>query len=1001
MENIDKTRIDTNPPGARMRLGPYETTDLLGRGGMAVVYKGLQQSLGRVVAIKVLPKEFSRDRQFVGRFHREAESVAKLNHPNIIQIIDKGEDNGTCYFVMEYVKGQSLAQRLQSKGIDFKELIQIAMQVCSALHYAHEQGVVHRDIKPANILIDEGTGVAKVADFGIAQLAEKSTAIGTLTGDHMAMGTLDYMAPEQKRDAKNVDRRADVYSIGVMLYEMATGRVPMGIFDPPSKLNRDVTKDFDTIVMRCLRDKPADRFASCQELINAMTALPQSPSTMIRVISSVKSAATAMGTSIGKGRPLAVGAVLMLAIGLALGGWGIAKYSRKDTGTGGGAGGGGTGAGGAGAGTDVPKADPEKEFREKIEAARGEAADGKVGSIFKALARLVALVPDAPAACREELKAAIEDLQTRKSAAATAAARENLAELLREAPDGGDYGLSKLEALLAEATASGADTATLREIGESIEHARKRSETAGADAKERVRIERFGKALEKAQQALTEKNWEEALAAASEADPYAATDAEKSRISGIRTRVAAEQAAEQTAEQNRRDFLKAVKAARESIDSKAWGVAREEAARAKGYAKTPEESAEAETIAKEVELKEAEDRFVRLMNEAAAREAATPAQARDKYLEAARVAPTEDDRKAANDKAAAVTKRLETEKREQDYQTAIKAARIARDAKNWASALDWARKALAAHNGDKEAGEILREAEEALKAKPPDPPPVDPPKAFALKLWKALPGTLRGVGGVAVDPKGIAYVNDNETRILHRYDAQGNETGTVLLSTLRSPDRIACDSRGNLWVLDLTERLVMRVDPATGAIQQKVGTFGKGENNIYNPKTFAVDGNGDVFVTDGSFCRVGRFGSDGVWKKNWGRKWDKQGDSIGEFSRPEGIAVAPDGSVWVSDYNTRLVQRFSVEGAHIETIKTPLVGPLDVACRGKRVYVLEYDQQRVSVFDETGKLLAQVGSKAAGPEQLSKPWMITVGPDGKVYVGDRASARVVVWEESK
>ena len=150
--DAEKTMLDPSggPSSARMKLGAYEATEILGRGGMAVVYKGMQQSLGRVVAIKVLPKEFSRDRQFVGRFHREAESVAKLNHPNIIQIIDKGEDNGTCYFVMEYVKGQSTLRNSPTRAA-FKELVQIALQVCAALHYAHETGVVHRDIKPGNI----------------------------------------------------------------------------------------------------------------------------------------------------------------------------------------------------------------------------------------------------------------------------------------------------------------------------------------------------------------------------------------------------------------------------------------------------------------------------------------------------------------------------------------------------------------------------------------------------------------------------------------------------------------------------------------------------------------------------------------------------------------------------------------------------------------------------------------------------------------------------------
>ena len=249
-------------------LGQFQIKSELGRGGMAVVYKGYQPSLDRWVAIKTLPNEFAGNRDMVSRFHREAEAMVQLNHTNIVQIIDKGEDKGSYYFAMEFVEGPSLRDLLKREQLSSDLMFDILGQVADGLGYAHRKGIVHRDIKPANILWEESTSLAKVADFGIARLTQKPAEMITLTATNVGMGTMNYMAPEQKTDAAAVDHRADIYALGVMIYEMFTGRLPMGRFKMPSELNSVLPRKLDEIVTRCLEADPADRYET-MELLKA------------------------------------------------------------------------------------------------------------------------------------------------------------------------------------------------------------------------------------------------------------------------------------------------------------------------------------------------------------------------------------------------------------------------------------------------------------------------------------------------------------------------------------------------------------------------------------------------------------------------------------------------------------------------------------------------------------------------------------------------------------
>ena len=226
------------PRSKRWILGHYEVGEQIGKGGMAVVFKGVQPSLNRIVAIKVLPPNFAQTPELVERFNREAHIAAQLNHPNIVQVIDQGKEGDTLFIVMEYIDGDGLDKLIEEGTLTSSKIIQYAMQICDALDYAHSKGVIHRDLKPSNILIDSSTGFAKIADFGIAQINTQFAGMVTLTTQYSSLGTINYMSPEQTANAHSVTKLTDIYSFGVVLYQMLTGKLPVGHFKLPSQLSR-------------------------------------------------------------------------------------------------------------------------------------------------------------------------------------------------------------------------------------------------------------------------------------------------------------------------------------------------------------------------------------------------------------------------------------------------------------------------------------------------------------------------------------------------------------------------------------------------------------------------------------------------------------------------------------------------------------------------------------------------------------------------------------------
>jgi len=251
-----------------------EILKLVGMGGMGVVYKVRQIALDRVVALKILPPETGRDPAFAERFSREARALAKLSHPNIVGIFDFGQAGEFYYFLMEFVDGVNLRQMLKAQRLAPREALAIVPQVCDALQYAHDQGIVHRDIKPENILMDR-RGRVRIADFGLARLLGP-IADARLTQSQHVMGTPHYMAPEQFEHPLEVDHRADIYSLGVVLYEMLTGELPLGRFALPSqKVQVDVR--LDDIVIKTLEKEPARRYQHASDVKTEMETLAGVP----------------------------------------------------------------------------------------------------------------------------------------------------------------------------------------------------------------------------------------------------------------------------------------------------------------------------------------------------------------------------------------------------------------------------------------------------------------------------------------------------------------------------------------------------------------------------------------------------------------------------------------------------------------------------------------------------------------------------------------------------
>lgn len=285
---------DTSPVGSGLTIPGFEIHEMLGKGGMGRVYRARQVSLDRWVAIKILNEDLAKHHSFIRRFEKESGALASLSHPNITAIFDRGSANGRYYFVMEYVGGPSLRHKMQA-GLEIRESLQLFAVLCQAVAHAHKRSVVHRDLKPENVLFSE-EGILKVADFGLANIIAPDRR-WELTRTKVSMGTVNYMAPEQRQDAKHVDHRADIYSLGVMLYEMLTGELPVGRFRPPSQTRPGIDERLDRVVMRMLDIEPQQRPQNAGLIAATLESwLREKNSHPARAVGSARAAASAETT---------------------------------------------------------------------------------------------------------------------------------------------------------------------------------------------------------------------------------------------------------------------------------------------------------------------------------------------------------------------------------------------------------------------------------------------------------------------------------------------------------------------------------------------------------------------------------------------------------------------------------------------------------------------------------------------------------------------------------
>jgi serine/threonine protein kinase len=268
------------------KLGQLEVVEQIGQGGMATAYKAYQPALDRFVAIKVLPAAYAKDPTFMERFIREARAIARLYHPHILPVHDFGEQDGTTYIVMEYVSGGTLKRRLKpNQPLPLRDALDLVLQACQALECAHQHNIVHRDIKPANMLL-RNDNFLLLSDFGIAKILESNTVL-TRTG--VGIGTPQYMSPEQSTGSPNVGPRSDIYSLGIVLYQAVTGRVPYGSpgdapltislkhvnepLPPPRQFAPDLPPMVEQVIIKALEKDQDHRFQSATEMIDALNTV--------------------------------------------------------------------------------------------------------------------------------------------------------------------------------------------------------------------------------------------------------------------------------------------------------------------------------------------------------------------------------------------------------------------------------------------------------------------------------------------------------------------------------------------------------------------------------------------------------------------------------------------------------------------------------------------------------------------------------------------------------
>lgn len=242
-----------------------EILSFIRHGGMGTYYQARHPKLDRLAALKILPVNPDIDAELIANFKKEAKAMARLNHTNIIGIYEFMETDSTLYLVMEFVQGDIFERVINTRSFELTEILAIVTQICAALDYAHKNGVIHRDLRPGNTLFDQN-GRVKIGDFGLARLMGEELFRRKMTATNLEMGTMDYVAPEQLEPGHPVDHRADIYSLGMMIYKLLTRTLPRGTFIEPSKLVPNLDPRVDDLVIRCLQRNPDNRYQNITEV---------------------------------------------------------------------------------------------------------------------------------------------------------------------------------------------------------------------------------------------------------------------------------------------------------------------------------------------------------------------------------------------------------------------------------------------------------------------------------------------------------------------------------------------------------------------------------------------------------------------------------------------------------------------------------------------------------------------------------------------------------------
>jgi serine/threonine protein kinase len=304
------------------RIGPYTIQELLGQGGMATVYKAYHPALDRYVAIKAMDANLGQERDFIERFRREARVIAKLDNSHIVPVYDFDEHNGQPYIVLKFIDGQTLRDRMLASALSELEILKIISAVGDGLQYAHNRGVLHRDIKPSNVLV-ASDGKVYLTDFGLARIVESAS---TLTGD-MILGTPHYISPEQALNAESLDEGTDIYSFGIMMYEMVTGCLPFSadtVFSIieahihespplPTSVKADIPEEVERVILKALAKQRSDRYAKVADLVNAFKKawLPHRSQDDISSTTMESLGIASLVAENGKSFPLAEGMVIL------------------------------------------------------------------------------------------------------------------------------------------------------------------------------------------------------------------------------------------------------------------------------------------------------------------------------------------------------------------------------------------------------------------------------------------------------------------------------------------------------------------------------------------------------------------------------------------------------------------------------------------------------------------------------------------------------------------